>query len=325
LIDEWLSKASSNTDSNAILPVPERPIDLIYASKIGGSSWGIRLTTANYIDKDKNDDGPTNTDSKKAEQLDLNLGYSIGSTMDIGIFLGMMGSLKRETDNGTTETEDSYKRGTELGFAFRHLFKGAKAAPFYALSFSQRTPEVETKRGTQDESAKFSEKSIVVEGGTILKPMKNSSVGLSGVLINVESKGPIIMAGSGIGSAGTTAANPSMLTNDSTVKRTTQALFARIGAEAPISGDFGILGGLQYAVLGTIKNKDAVTTNEPSSETSITETPDGGLWSLGLFFEKEKFRFDASYTKSFLHNGPNFVSGNQTNPMLARISATLEI
>lgn len=329
LVDEWLSKTSSNTDAKAILPAPERPIDLFYGIAMGDMSLGFRVAAASYKDKEKKNDGPTDKKSKRAEQLDVGAGLTIGSgpdvRTDIGLSAGIIGLLKTTTDTPTVDTTNTFKRGAEIGLSFRNLGRLGSNRRFIAARALSRAPEVKADNGTKDESAKFSEKGAQVEGGIVILPAKQVSVSIGVGLLNFQSKGPIITANSGIGSSGTTAATPSILTNDKKVKKTTNLLYSTMALEAPVSDSFGVLGGLGYNLYGSVKTKDDFTTGEPESETSIQETPDVSLWSLGFFFQQTALRVDASYTKKFLHSTPYLISGDPTPNVLGRISLTYKI
>src|SRR5690606_2687472 len=132
----------------------------------------------------------------------------------------------------------------------------------------------------------------------------------------------IINNGTGIGSGGGPA-TPSILTEEKTVKRSSNWIETSIGVEAPVYGSLGILGGMSYAVFGSLKETNDIA--DTKTEESIPQTADSVLWSLGLFVEEGALRADASYSKSFLHDGPHFVSGNTTTPLLAQISMTYKI
>jgi hypothetical protein len=330
LVDEWLSKAASNTDSKAILPAPERPIDLFYGMSLGGTtSFGLRLAMASFRDDAKKNDGPTDKSTKKAEQVDLGFGLSLGSgpdaRTDLGLSAGLIGTLKSSTDTATIDTSHSFKRGPELGFSFRNLGRLGAHRRFVVARAVTRSPEVKADNGTTSESGKFSEKGVQLEGGVVITPQKKTSISVGLGLLNFQSKGPIITNNTGIGSSGTTAATPSILTNDSKVKKTTNLLYSSLALETPVTESFGVLGGLEYNLFGTVKTKDDFNTGKPETEVSVEETPDMSLWSLGCFFEQAALRIDANYTKKFLHSTPYLISGDPTPSVLGRISLTYKI
>ncbi len=330
LVDTWLAKAADNDDAKAILPAPERPIDLFYGMAIGsGTSFGIRLSTASYRDKAKKNDGPTDKHNRKADQLDVGLGLSLGTGPDVrtdfGFSAGVIGNLKSTVDTATVDTSHSYKRGPEIGLSFRNLGKAGPNRRFVAARLLSRTPEVKADNGTKDESAKFSEKGAQVEGGLVFLPQARTSISLGLGFLNFQSKGPIIAANSGVGSSGTTAATPSILTSDSKVKQTTNLLYSTLALETPVTEAFGVLGGLEYNLYGTVKTKDDFNTGEPESEVSVEETPDVSLWSLGFFVQQAALRVDANYTKKFLHSTPYLIAGDPTPNVLGRISVTYKL
>ncbi len=330
LVDEWLARASSNDDAKALIPSPERPIDLFYGMELGGStSFGVRVTTASYRDKAKKNDGPTDKFNKKADQLDLGVGLSIGNgpdvRTDLGLSAGVMGTLKSSTDTATVDTSHSFKRGPEIGLSFRNLGRLGGNRRFVVARAISRAPKVKADNGTKSESGKFSEKGVQVEGGLVFLPQKQTSLSVGLGLLNFQSKGPIIAANSGVGSTGTTVATPSILTNDSKVKKTTNLIYSTLALETPVTESFGVLGGLEYNLFGTVKTKDEFNTGEPETEVSVEQTPDVSLWSLGFFFQQSALRIDANYTKKFLHSTPYLISGDPTPNVLGRISLTYKI
>lgn len=330
LVDDWLARSVSNTDKNALLPAPERPLDLFYGMRLGGgTAIGFRVATASYRDKAQKNDGPKDSHKKSADQLDLGFGMAIGSgpdvRTDLGLSLGVIGTLKSSTDTATVDTSNSFKRGPEIGLSFRNLGRVGSNRRYVAARVLSRAPEVKADNGTKSESGKFSEKGANVEGGLVFLPQKQTSISLGLGFLTFQSKGPIIAANSGVGSAGATAAVPSILTSDDKVRKTTNLLYSTLALETPVTDSFGILGGLEYNLYGTVKTKDDFDTGHPETEVSVEETPDVSLWSLGFFFQQEQLRVDASYTKKFLHSTPYLISGDPTENVLGRISLTYKI
>ena len=78
--------------------------------------------------------------------------------------------------------------------------------------------------------------------------------------------------------------------------------------------------GTNYVLYGSSVEKDNV--NQSKTEAEIKSPSDAKFWSLGLFYAADHTRVDATISTSLLHNGPYFVAGNTTSPMLGRISAT---
>ncbi len=329
LVDDWLARAASNNDAKAILPAPERPIDLFYGMMLGsGSSFGVHLATANYRDNEKKTDGPTDKKMTKADQLDVGLGFSMQSgesRTDLGFEAGVMGTLKESHETATVTTSNSYKRGPELTLAARNTGKVGQGRRYLSAKGVSRAPEVKADNGTKAESGKFSEKGANAEAGYVVLPSKGTSISMGLGLSYFVSKGPIIAANSGVGSSGTTTAAPSVLTNDSKVKKTTNLLYTSLAVEAPVSEMFGLLGGLEYNLYGSIKTKDDFNTGKPQTETSVDQTPDVSLWALGFFFQQQALRVDASYSKHFLHSTPFLVAGDPTKSVLGRISVTYKM
>jgi hypothetical protein len=324
LVDSWLAASVSNEDEKAILPAPERPIDIFFGAQAGGrSGWGTRLTYASYKNEQKATSGPTDEDKYSADQLDLFFGYSTGEAnhFDLGVGLGVLGTLKHSDDSGGVENSDSFKRGLELSLSGRHVARQSNGRSAYQLQLLNRSPKVEAKRGGTSESAKFNEMAALLKGGYTLTPGKAVEVSADLGLLYISSKGPVIDGG--VGSSGSTAATPSMLASDEDVKRKTTALFTTLALETPIAGGVGLLGGMQYTIWGTIKTDDPIS--ETETEQTVTQTSDFNLWSLGLFYELEALRVDATYRKAFLHAGPYFASGDETENPLMRISASYKL
>jgi hypothetical protein len=326
MVDQWMQRAAANNDANAILPAPERPIDLFIGSGSpkGRGAWGLRLSYASFKDTTKDTGGGSNTSKKSADQLDLFAGYSAGDAnhFDVGVGLGILGTLKQSSDNGTVEDHDTFKRGLELSVAGRYLKSQTGGRSAVQLQFVSRSPKVESQRGTTSESGKFDEKAILLTSGYTLLPGKDVEVSADASYLFLDSKGPVIAAGTGAGQ--TVAASSSLLSSpDDQIKRTTNALLTNMAVEVPISSGFGILGSMHYTIWGTIKTKDDISSSK--SEETITQTSDIDLWSLGAFYQVDALRVDASYKKNFLHSGPYLISGDATTDPLVRISASYRL
>ena len=329
LVDDWIGRAASNEDPKAIIPVPERPVEFLVATKLGGGSLGLKLGMATFRDQRETTTGPTDKDEAKAEQVDLGVGYSMGnadSGTDIGAQFGLLGSLTRKRETAAAETNHSYKRGLETIISVRNLAKMGAGRRFVALSTLLRSPEVVADNGTTDEKKKFKEQGINLQGGYVILPAANVSISTGLGLLYFKSVGPVISPNTGVGSAGTTAATPSIIAAaDKDVKKTTNILYSDLAVEAPVVESVGILGGMRYMLYGSTKTEDNISAGEPKTEDSVDETPDVALWSLGLYYAQGPFRVDTTYTKAFLHSGPYVLTGDPTENVFGRISLTYKI
>lgn len=312
---------------------PARPIDLFYGLPLGeDQGWGVRLTLAGDTDETKTEAVST---KKNAEQLDLHLGYHmpVGTgRLDLGLKVGVLGKAEIETQatNGP-KAEDLYDRGLPLRLSARVVeIRDAAFKPFYKASLGYATPALKPvgPNNPQAKKRKGKEFDIDVQGGVIASPTERVQLnaGVSGFMF--QSEGPYTLAKA--------AADPDLQTSlrngtelvdftaaDGKTKRKGYGLVATFGAEALATESFGLLTGVKYSLWGRLVTEDGISAGKPKYTTNLAETTDGDLWAFGLFFKRDAFRVDASAAiKNFLHEGPNFITGGRTDPLLAQIAGS---
>ncbi|MEZ4740957.1 MAG: hypothetical protein R3B45_00665 [Bdellovibrionota bacterium] len=320
--DAWLSQNTSNSNDNFLLPYPERPIDIIYARKVGKNSFGLGLSFANYVSKSDHDSGPKDMVKSEATQIGLTLGFSkleSAFPLDIALTAYLAGDLERNVESAASTRKNSYD---ESGQHFLFLARSINHKSHYALlRIESRKAKLTNETASADESATINESAINLSGGAILNPIKSTLVYAGLDFITIKSKGPTT-------SPSGENAVPSFASSDEEIKIDTNALGAAIGLETKVSESFGILGGLNYTLWGTITKDDNISSNEPTTKISIFETSDASLWALGLFYENNDLRIDASYANSFLFAGPYLISGNDRGgnaPLFTQLSLTYSL
>jgi hypothetical protein len=327
LVATYLEKTASNDATDAVLPEPERPVDLFFGLATGASSaFGLRLTTASFRDESKTSTGPRSADTRRADQLDLTAGYTIlaPARIDLSLSLGLMGTLKSQQEAPGSKIVHKYRRGNELSLGGRWIAAGGGAGkPYGEAVIGQRSPKVSSTVNGKDDDAKFAEKVISLEGGYLLTPAAGTTVAMGLGAVMLDSKGPVVTTGTGIGTD--KVAVPSHLASDDRVTKETKLIYASLATEAPVGAGVGLMGGLRYSLWGTVKTKDDFNQGQPRSEESVAETPDSALWALGLFYEAQALRADASFSKAFLHRGPYAVTGHTTENVFGRISVSYKI
>jgi len=318
LADAWLNGNTSNTNAAFLLPNPERPIDIVYALKMGKNRLGFGLSMAGYKSTSSNGSGPTASTTSEASQMVLNIGYRLAgkNPLDISFKTTLVGDLSRKIKTAAGTTENSFDESTKR---FALTVRSIKKRSHYGLiEIESRKPDLVNSTATTDKKAVIDETMINLSGGAILSPMETTLIYAGIGMSFLKSKGPVIPT------AGAAAA-PSFATTDDQVTIDTKAIGANIGLESKVSESFGIMGGMSYALWGRIVRTDKITANDPKTEVSITQTPDAALWALGLYYKADALRIDASYANSFLYAGPFFISGNAragTAPMFTQISMT---
>lgn len=119
------------------------------------------------------------------------------------------------------------------------------------------------------------------------------------------------------------------MTTDDTVSKSAKVLRASVSLETSATESFGVMGGMSYNIWGEVTTEDKVSSTDTVKTTeSISETSDNTLWSLGMFYQVEKLRVDASYSKGFLYAGPYFISGDDkggNQPLFGKLSVTYKI
>lgn len=191
------------------------------------------------------------------------------------------------------------------------------SGPYVEASLKSRNFKASGTSGGRDFSGKFSDSVNSIEGGYVAVGGNSSKLYTGVELLKSTSKGPTITTAA-VGSK----AIPSYLANDEQAKLDALVVSGTLGGEADIVGGFGMMAGMHYVMYGDMTATDNTTNKDAKATVSFPETSDSTLWALGAYYKAAALRLDASYSKQFLYNGPYLISGNQTSPMLAKISAS---
>ena len=319
LVNAWLRRTSSTSDTNGIYPAPERPIDLFFGIGDKYSGWGLRATLASYLKK--TDTTPTST-TDDAQQLDVGFGYSSLGTnrLDFGIQLGLLGDLSHTAEDAATKTSSTFKRNLSTVINGRYIARqNNTTSTVFKAGLRDRRPEVKTESGKISKSGTFQEDAIDLQGGLQLEPTPQANVSVGLAAFYLSSKGPVISK-NGVGTGA--VADQSITSTEEKATTSAYGALANVGVEAKVYDPFGILAGFSYPLWGRLSQEDKTQTPSTKSERSLPDLPDAAFWRLGFFVKTDRARVDASYGVSFLHNGPYLAAGNVTKPMLAQISGS---
>jgi hypothetical protein len=319
LVDSWTRGNTDNVNPAFLLPVPERPIDVVFAMPQGKNRLAIGLNFASYKSYLDNGAGPKNIVKSDADQLGFKLGYQLMSEVPIEVSLGfsVIAKTRRVTETAAGKAENSYDEGggKHISLAVRNLVQ----KKYYALArIEPRNPKLTANTPAVKKDAQISELAGSVAGGVILSPVDGTLIIAGGEFMSIKSKGPVTAG------AGATAV-PSFATNDNRVDLKADILAANAGIETKVSESFGALAGMRYNVWGNVVRNDKIATTAPKTETSINDTSDAVLCSLGLFYTAGLLRVDASFDDTFLFAGPYLVSGNArggASPLFTQLSVS---
>lgn len=318
--DRFTAGSKDPANDGPFLPSPKRPIELLFGSKIdGSSSWAARLAIANDKDSEKGDTaGVESKDSYSADHVQLGFGYrmALEGVINFGLNLDVSAQQKHDVAVGGASTTHSIKGKNNIDFKVLWLASEKSSGPYVEGQLGMRKFDAKASVGGSDKKSSFDESFAIVEGGYAYLPTQYPAKLYAGVAVmNSKSKGPTL---TGTGAK----AVPSYTASDDKLDIQALVTSAAFSGEGEIWNSFGAMVGVNYALWGNVREKDNISATKTKIERSVTETSDANFWSLGLYYTSTRLRVDASYSKSFLHNGPYFVSGNQTNPMLSRISAS---
>lgn len=335
---DWLTTATQpfllSRKYLSTLPLgPARPLDLVYARPLGAGKAGLRITWAS--DLASTDNGTVKTETS-ANQVDLQLGYSVavaGGQLDTGLKLGIIGAVKGSTTNAGVKQTDEYTRGISLRGNARHVLPLDSSKDFVTkFGFFYENPEISVSNGGTSQDKKLTEQSVDVSAGLNLKPRSGTKVFAGGTLFYLSSQGPFSF---GAPNATTSVPKALALGNETlrldlsqgSSQKTALGLIAAASVEAEMSQSWVLLAGMGYPVMGSVTAKDKVTAGNPKYESRLSEVPDASLWNFGIGYLREALRVDAGVSaKSFLHNGPFFVTGNKTDaPVLFVVSASYDL
>jgi hypothetical protein len=266
------------------------------------------------------------------------------------------------TPTGGQKTSGKYDRGLSLKLNGRWVETAATGAKPYAkvgLQFEQ--PKIEASAGGQSQSKKAKDLAFDMQAGALYAPSDRVELNAGLGVFYMQSEGPFALAApaannnnnnNGAGTPANSTANAARVgmqdgagtpaAADATANairngtenvtatfagpRATRKGYGLIlngGAEALVTDNVGALAGLTYLVWGRLETKDKAAQGEPKYTTNLGETSDADLFALGLFYKREAFRVDASAAiKNFIHNGPNFITGGVTAPIIAQFAAS---
>ncbi len=310
-----LADSKSGAD-DAVFAPGDRSIDVLAGFALNDSdSFGLRLSMAKERAKVSSTTASTSTE-QTTSATELGAGYSSvgGSAIDVGF------SLLLSDDYKYADVTAGSKTGAELK-AKATVIRGrwlasAKSSGLFAEGvLATRSSKATVTKANVDKTGKFSEQEMKASVGYVHAPEGQSTkMFASADLYKTSSKGP-----KASGNADTFASTLS--TSSDAVKVDAQWINASLSGEGKFMDNFGAMFGTSYTLMGSVVEKDNL--DKTKSEAEITSPSDSNMWSLGLFWATEKARVDASFAKKLLHNGPYFVAGNTTSPMLTRISATV--
>jgi hypothetical protein len=324
---------------------PRRPVDLMFGMGLeGDKSFGLRLTLAGDTREVKGDSGKSTGNS---EQVDVRAGLSMPAStgrMDLSLGLGVMGKqeVKVSPANGDANIE-RYERGLSVNASGRWVSTSAeKAKPFVKAGLTWANPKTKAK-GTNTKTKTGSELFLDAQAGYQYIPTEAVLLTGHGGAFYMKSEGNYALSSAlaapaqppvagqpepqaaalDLSGAQSGSYRVSAVDSDEKAKVTGYGLAIGGGAEGLVTESVGLLVGMNYLVWGRVETKDGNSKDKSQYTTNLPETPDSGLWSLGMFYKRQSFRADGIMTlKRFVHNGPYFVTGTATAPIVAQFAAS---
>lgn len=285
----------------------------------GGTRMGVRLTLGGGFA----DDGATERD---LSQFDTHVGLSVpaapGYSVDLDGRIRFLGRFTAKTKNPDTTATLSSGLDVQLrGRIAPELTAEAPRGLYGKLNLAYATPEAELD-AAQDESREFTNIFVGAEGGLAVMPLERAfvAVGLGAYYESAETPAgaTALLAGNDLGAAITT-----MAAADADDKLVRYGVVLTGSVEAPVTETIGVLAGASYNVWG---RTDFNPVGGDRQKQSLESTTDADLLSLGVFYQKDQFRFDAgARMREFLHNGPYFVTGDGTADVIGTASVSYTI
>lgn len=312
--DLFMAAATGGTDSR--FAKGQRSVDLLGGLALGSnSSLGLRLSLAN--DRAKQTDNKANTSAEKsmsAQQIAIGYSSRGASALDLNLAL-MAGERYKASEKvaaGTTSID--LKGGTNVRLEGRWLQSASQSGAYVDGAILSRSAKATESAPAVSKSKSFSDQAIRIGGGYAYQESEKGGKFFVGAdFVKASSKGP---KASGTGDKFTT----SISTSDKDLKIDAQSLSASLSGEGKFYDNFGIMFGGSYPLFGTVTEKDEIADTKTEQDLSVGATDE--IWSFGVYWAAHSARVDASFSKKLLHNGPNFIAGNTTSPMLGQISAT---
>jgi hypothetical protein len=309
-VQEYLT-SSIGTDE-AQYRHPENPIDLFWGTSLGKkSAFGVRVTFADFIDKQSFENNPADVYQRSSQQLSTQLGYSMtgASQIDFGLGIDLIAKLKASSGEGASESSRDYQRKMHLQPSFRNIVKTKTGSFSYGLEglYSQLSAKLEA--GTTSESMKLKETGLSASIGQIFA-LPEDAGNLSGQmrLSFLNSEAPTYTA----------AGQDSFLTSDDKRKVSAYSLDATLAFEYDLLSYMGVMASMNPLIYGRMVDDNKIPTDKPKSTTTLTAA-DQSLFAFGIYSEAGSFRLDAVYSSSLFYNGPNFLTGNTSASFITRI------
>ena len=249
--------------------------------------------------------------------MEVGVGFHTNAmgSMDVALTMSPTANQKRsETANGTDSS--TTLKGTSTSIDFRWLATENASGPYAKANLATRSMKATGTSGGREFSSKFTDQVTAIEGGyAALSGANGPKLFVGAELMQTASKGPAV--------TGTGAATiPSYTSSDESAKINANVVSGTLSGEVDAAWGLGLMAGMHYVMFGDITAKNNTSNQNIKTVDSFPETSDAYLWALGLYYKADALRVDASYEKKFLHNGPHFLSGNQTSPMFGKISAS---
>lgn len=291
---------------------PENPIDLFWGTPLGKkSAFGVRVTFADFIDKQSLTDNPADVYQRSSQQLSTQLGYSMtgASQIDFGLGIDLIGKLKASSGEGASETSRDYQRKIHLQPSFRNIVKTKSGSFAYAIEGIYSQSSAKLAAGTTSESMKLKETGISASIGQNLDlPEEVGTLSGQMRLSFLNSEAPTFDAGG----------QDSFLTSDDKRKMTAYSLDATLAFEYDLLSYMGVMASMNPLIYGRTVDDNKIPADEPKTTTTLTAA-DQSLFALGIYSEAGNFRLDAVYSSSLFYNGPNFLTGNTSASFITRI------
>jgi hypothetical protein len=319
LFDRYEAKVIDTANNGPFLVVPEKPIEVFAGFSLAGGTLGFKLAFASR--SDTAEDVTLNVASKtarSAQEIQFSTGFhtDAAGSLDIAFTMDPSSSQKYSKDSGSSSSEISIKGGGATKLAGRWIQSGTTGGIYANGSILTRSAKLSATSGGTDYSSKFTDQVITLEGGyAAVKTATGPKLFAGADVVRFSSKGPTILTGSG----GTS--EPSYTKNGEAAKISGTISSATLSGEASVTSGVGLMAGMKYVLYGNITETDNTADLHKKTVDSVDETSDAALWSIGMYYQADALRVDAVVKKDFLYNGPNFISGNTTAPLFAKIGA----
>lgn len=269
-------------------------LDVMFGTKLGGGSFGLRLSFGNNKSVTELDASDAQTTGSKTGFVGLTAGYSMRGDLVLDSSLNITYASGSSAAAGDTTLESSL---ISVGLSNRGFYKMTDLVDLgFIADLAFVTQSTTNVAANPDDTISGSTFGLVLGAGPAHQINSDTRFGLYGVL-----------------GFSRTGVDPSDQAEDDNFSQTTFLIPGlRMAFETALTRWLFVRSGVQY-------NWQTISTNQEiaGSDNALTSGRNSDFtWNAGLGLRFGSFSFDAALNHDWLVRGPNFLSGAQGNMFL---------